>query len=125
MLVEELRKNNKLMEAIENTLNKLVSIIESSDALPTKEGDPDYIIDFFHGISGVIPLFTLAMEVYPKMENKFIQAAHKAGQITWKQGFLMHGTGLGQGFTGNGYALHSLYRAFLRQKDISMDHTEK
>ena len=37
----------------------------------------------------------------------------------------MRGTGLGQGFTGNGYALHSLYRAFLRQKGISMDHEEK
>jgi hypothetical protein len=60
------------MDAIENTLNKLVAIIESQESLPTKEDDFESVINFFHGISGVIPLLTLAMEVIPKMENKLI-----------------------------------------------------
>ena len=65
-----------------------------------------------HGAPGVLPMLTVAVELFPKMRDDLISAALKAGKKTWKYGLILKGNGLCHGISGNGYALHSLFRMF-------------
>ena len=71
-----------------------------------------YSVDFCHGSPGVIPLLTLAADVFPFERNKYLAAAEKAGELTWKEGLLKKGNGLCHGIAGNGYVMHNLSRSW-------------
>ena len=44
-------------------------------------------VSFCQGTSGVIPLLTLAAEVFQTdLRARCLQAAHLAGELTWQQG---------------------------------------
>jgi hypothetical protein len=62
----------------------------------------------------VIPLFVLASEVFPNIQKECLGAAAEAGTLTWKEGLVLEGNGLGKGILGNAYLLLSLSRAVFK-----------
>ena len=77
------------MNAIENTLVKILSFIKEYKYCPAKVGTLDYTVDFCKGSPGLIPMFILAVEVFPKIADYCLLAAEEAGKLTWKEGLLL------------------------------------
>jgi hypothetical protein len=57
-------------------------------------------------------MLTEAVQVFPHMRDRLLEAAESLGELTWEQGLLCKGNSLCHGITGNGYLLHCLYRTF-------------
>jgi mannitol-specific phosphotransferase system IIBC component len=70
------------------------------------------MMNFVHGSAGVIPVLVLGAEIFPDLYSRLMKASERLGDKTWHEGFLLMGNGISQGITGNGYALHSLYRKY-------------
>ena len=75
--------------------------------------EPDELIQYCHGSTGIIPVLLLGQKVLskfkPEIEIKLIEAAIKAGEDLWKRGLLKKGFNLCHGISGNAYAFISLY----------------
>jgi hypothetical protein len=115
--VKRLRETKELMEVLENSIDLLlVAIKRSGGRLPTIQSNrkPIFVVDANCGISGIIPLLTEAIFLFPHKQQVFMEAALEAGELTWKEGIRVKGGSLGQGISGNGYMLHTLYRCFKR-----------
>jgi lantibiotic modifying enzyme len=69
-------------------------------------------MEFCSGLSGTIPLLLAAIEVFKDMKIRLLTLAVKTGEVVWKQGLLLKGKGLCHGMAGNGYFMHSLFRAY-------------
>ena len=61
-----------------------------------------------------------AADIFPRLRDRLMKAAIDAGTITWERGLIFKGNSLCHGIAGNGYLLHSIYRAFLEEKRRSM-----
>jgi hypothetical protein len=114
---------------VEECVKELIKITIWSGRLPflldQKDVNDKFATQFCHGSPALIPLMTLAADIYPKMEELCLEVAQKAGEITWQRGILMKGGGLCHGIAGNAYLLHNLYRTFKklakRQKDLELE----
>ncbi len=72
----------------------------------------EYYVDFYKGSPGALPLLLEAGYFFPEMGLQLFDVAAQVGEVTWKEGLLLKGNGLCTGISGNGYMLHSLYRAW-------------
>mmetsp|Transcript_22238 Transcript_22238/g.21480 ORF Transcript_22238/g.21480 Transcript_22238/m.21480 type:complete len:86 (+) Transcript_22238:881-1138(+) len=65
------------------------------------------LIHFCHGAPGAIPLFIEAHNFFN--EDKYLEAALRAGEVVWNKGILTKGFGLCHGIYGNAYFLMALF----------------
>jgi hypothetical protein len=113
-----LKADEKLVKAIEATLEKLLTLLEKNKGLLPDTGfddnsSSDFHIHFCTGTPGVIPLMLEAINIFPRLRDRLMKAAIDAGTITWERGLIFKGNSLCHGIAGNGYLLHCIYRAFL------------
>ena len=108
-----------MLEKVEPAIDELLADMENNKRgiLPLKPGSSikEYTVDFCQGAPGIIPLLTVAAEVYPHKKNRILDAARLAAELTWKEGLLPQGNGLASGIAGNGYLMHTLYRTLHRR----------
>lgn len=57
-------------------------------------------------------MLTQAAWAFPHLRDRLLDAASKAGELTWNEGFIPQDNGLSNGCAGNGYALHCLFRTY-------------
>jgi len=57
--------------------------------LPDRSGFGKRAVYFDHGAPSVIPVFTLASEIFPHLERRLIHFAQIAGEIVWSQGLYL------------------------------------
>ena len=108
---KKVKEDVVLMKAIKNSLTKVLCILEENEGkLLQKDGT--YTVFFLNGSPGAIPVLTLAVGVFPDLKDRLLNAAQLAGELCWREGLVRQGIGLINGITGNGYALHSLFRCF-------------
>lgn len=112
--VPSLKEDAVFMRAIENTLDKILSVMEVTGCLPDTENDQMYATNFCHGSPGAIPMLTLASQMFPNLMSRLLASAVDAADFAWNQGFSVRCNGLSCGLAGNGYLLHCLYRTFDR-----------
>ena len=113
-IVPRLKQNQVLISVIEPTLERILFLLKQNGGyLPECDGkDRQFSISWCCGCPGVIPTLTLASELFPKLRYQLLDAACRAGQLTWEKGLLLRGNGLCHGISGNGYVLNNLYRTF-------------
>eukprot|EP00667_Euglena_gracilis_P011449 EG_transcript_11704 len=93
----------------------LVLGLEVQGNFPTVLGDRfAEHVHWCHGAPGFIPLLLRAHAVL--RDERFLQAAARAGECVWQRGLLRKGTGLCHGIAGNAYAFLSLYRYTHQEK---------
>ena len=68
-----------------------------------------------------MPLLTVAIHVFPHLEDKIVDIVVKVANYTWKQGLVLKSNSLCHGISGNGYALHNCYMMFKWLSDNSLD----
>ena len=118
--------HKELMPAIEGSLNLILEQQSSNKFIPVVQGKTKHSLTFDNGISGIIPLITLALSSssFPNLTERLTDAAQTAGDQIWTEGLLLHRNGLSTGITGCGYALHNLYRTFNSLADRTKDVAE-
>jgi hypothetical protein len=81
-----LKKDKLLLDAIDITLDKIVKVISINGHLPDIDGKPDEKkrVHFCHGSPGAIPLLTEAIKLFPEKKQVLLDAALKAGEVTWR-----------------------------------------
>ena len=77
------------------------------------------MINFAEGASGVIHLLTAAAELFPNMAKDLVERSIKIGDLIWMEGLVFQGNSLFDGISGNGYALHCLFRCLATQSKKS------
>ena len=110
MIIDELSKDKELRKSIESSAEFLLSLQYPSGNFPISYGsESEKLVHFCNGAPGSISFLLSAYKLFKR--DEYLNAALKAGNITWQEGILLKGNGLCHGITGNAYALHSLYRA--------------
>lgn len=94
---------------IKSTLDYLISLQFPSGNFPSSEGkEGAELVHICHGATGAVFPLCEAFSVYG--DNKYIEAAIRAGDLIWEKGLLIKGYGLCHGIAGNGYAFLKLYK---------------
>ena len=70
--------------------------------------DEANLVHWCHGAPGYISMLCAAYKLLN--EQKYMDAALKAGEATWKKGILKKGNCLCHGIAGNAYCLMQLYK---------------
>ena len=102
------------MRTIEVTVDEVCKQMSWSGNLPISPETNDHKVQVCLGAPGAIPMLTEAMWVFPRKQEKLLEIALKAGEITWQFGLVRKGNGICHGISGNGYMLHCLHRAIER-----------
>ncbi|XP_029180471.2 lanC-like protein 3 [Acropora millepora] len=72
------------------------------------------LVHWCHGAPGVV--YLLAKAYLTWMDDKYLQAAKKCAELTWRRGLLRKGPGICHGIAGSGYVFLLLYR--LTKEDL-------
>jgi len=105
------------IQEIPNVYHKIVKStclyilnMQSEDAnFPLIENNfSKHLVHFCHGASGAIPFLLQCYEYY--MEERFLVAAEKAGELVFTKGIIRKGNSLCHGIPGNVYPLFALYK---------------
>lgn len=109
-LIPSLTSDQDLVSIIKNSCDFMLDQQFPSGNFPSSVGSKDDIkLHFCHGLTGSIPFLISASNVFK--DERYLQAAIKAGEDLWVRGILLKGNGICHGISGNSYALHSLFRA--------------
>jgi len=101
--------NPEIENNIKLSLKNLLKYQYNSGNFPSQPDDKrDLLTHFCHGATGVVIVYASAYNLYK--DNAFLNAALKAGEHIWNKGILRKGNGICHGISGNGYALHHLYK---------------
>ena len=96
----------------------LVSLQKESGNFPSSLGShKDSLVQFCHGAPGFVPVLCSAVARKCSVEN-LMEAATRAGEVTWERGLLTKGHGICHGVSGNAYAFLSLFRLTQDPKHI-------
>jgi hypothetical protein len=94
-VVEELRNEPELMQALQETVKRICTIIETQDGhLPVSKDQACNMNCFCNGSAGAIPLLCMAIECFPEMHDQLLKVALLAGERVWEQGMLLRHRGL-------------------------------
>ncbi|XP_060855743.1 lanC-like protein 2 isoform X2 [Metopolophium dirhodum] len=100
---------SELDDLIKPALDYLLTLRYKSGNLPVSLcSDPDRLVQWCHGASGVTHTYVLAYKVF--LDEKYLNAAVQYADIVWKRGLLTKGYGLCHGVSGNSYAFMSLFQ---------------
>ncbi|KAJ2962200.1 hypothetical protein NQZ79_g2596 [Umbelopsis isabellina] len=69
----------------------------------------DELVQFCHGVPGIIPCIALIARLYPSTSNKFLSYAENFADCIWHNGLLRKSVGLCHGISGNAFAFLELY----------------
>lgn len=100
--------SQELQTLIRPTLNMIVDTQFQSGNFPACLAEnEDKLVHWCHGSPGLIYLLATAQSIFK--DEKYLQAALKAGDNIWRRGLLRKGYGLCHGTAGNAYAFLCLY----------------
>jgi lantibiotic modifying enzyme len=100
----------KELSEVKDTIDYLITLKTESGNYPSSlESNRDELVQWCHGATGFVLLFCSAHQ-YLK-DQKYLEAAVKAGQVVWQRGVLKKGVGLCHGISGNSYAFLALYHS--------------
>ena len=95
---------------ITNTLDRILSLQSATGGIPCTYTESDtYLVHFCHGATGAIAPLCQAYRLYG--DERYREAAVKAGNDVWTRGLLLKGNGVCHGTAGSVYALLTLYRS--------------
>ncbi|XP_060855740.1 lanC-like protein 2 isoform X1 [Metopolophium dirhodum] len=109
LLAKSYLTKSELDDLIKPALDYLLTLRYKSGNLPVSLcSDPDRLVQWCHGASGVTHTYVLAYKVF--LDEKYLNAAVQYADIVWKRGLLTKGYGLCHGVSGNSYAFMSLFQ---------------
>jgi len=72
------------------------------------------LVHFCHGSTGALPFLISAYKTFN--DPNYLEAIKKTAELIWEKGLLKKGNGICHGISGNGFALHSMFRFTNDQK---------
>lgn len=67
------------------------------------------LVHFCHGSTGALPFLISAYKTFNN-DKRYYAALTKTANLIWEHGLLKKGNGICHGISGNGLALHSMFR---------------
>ncbi|XP_026817792.1 lanC-like protein 2 [Rhopalosiphum maidis] len=109
LLAKTYLTQSELDNLIKPALDYLLTLRYKSGNLPSSLcNDPDQLVQWCHGASGVSHTYALAYKIF--LDQKYLNAAEQFTNIVWQRGLLTKGYGLCHGVSGNSYAFISLFQ---------------
>jgi hypothetical protein len=110
------------MDLIENTLKQLFNLISNEGKLPlASDSTKENQVQVCDGIPGLIPLYIVASEVFPKLRSQITKLLKSASKLVWNEGLVRHSTSLYNGVAGNAVMMHSLHRNFEKLSQVAVE----
>jgi hypothetical protein len=102
------------MTVLLKTTQKVLAIIEKLGYMPEKVGENPSRVkhNTAYGSPGVIPMLTVASEVFLHMKYRLLEMAEVIGKSAYENSDDLGNNSLREGVVGNAYVLHNLYRTF-------------
>lgn len=115
LLAKAYLTKSELDNLIKPALDFLLTLRYKSGNLPSSLcDDPDHLVQWCHGASGVSHTYALAYKIF--LDEKYLNAAEQYADIVWQRGLLTKGYGLCHGVSGNSYSFISLFQITRKTK---------
>ncbi|XP_025196704.1 lanC-like protein 2 [Melanaphis sacchari] len=109
LLAKAYLTKRELDSLIKPALDYLLTLRYPSGNLPSSLcNDPDHLVQWCHGASGVSHTYALAYKIF--LDEKYLEAAELYASVVWERGLLTKGYGLCHGVSGNSYTFMSLFQ---------------
>lgn len=97
------------MKILKNTTDYVLEMQFESGNFPSSIGKKDdLLVHFCHGSTGAVPFLITAYKTFN--DKRISEALTRTADLIWERGLLKKGNGICHGISGNGLALHSMYR---------------
>eukprot|EP00347_Sterkiella_histriomuscorum_P005713 403355552 len=108
-IIPDLQSDKNLMSVLKNSCDYLLDLQFESGNFPSSLGKKDdLLVHFCHGSTGAVPFIISAYKTFG--DKIYLDALIKTAELIWERGLLKKGNGICHGISGNGLALHSMYR---------------